>query len=91
MTTDKKIITCGYSDSSFVISKESSMFHLFDRLGIKYKYKIIDGVKCLHYEDGHALEYSNGDVEYYLENKKYSKEDWELELIKRKLEKIKSL
>ena len=44
-----------------------------------------------HREDGPALVYSGGEIEYWLNNKKYTKEDWEEEIIKLKLTRIKDL
>ena len=40
----------------------------------------------LHREDGPAIEYSTDAFEWYLEDKRYTKEDWKLEMRHRKLE-----
>jgi hypothetical protein len=46
----------------------------------------------LHREDGHAIEYSNGSKQWYLKGKWYSNEqDWQQEIIKIKLERLKKL
>ena len=44
-----------------------------------------------HREDGPAKIWGNGIVEYWLNDIKYSVEDWEREIIKRKLERFKDL
>jgi hypothetical protein len=54
-----------------------------------YKEWRIDGV--LHREDGSAIIWSDRDEWYYLNNKRYSKEDYEQEVIKLKLKRIKDL
>ena len=45
----------------------------------------------LHREDGPATIFSNGDGWYYLNDIRYSKEDWEIEVAKIKLKRIKNL
>ena len=44
-----------------------------------------------HREDGPAVEYSSGHIEYFLNDNYYTKEEWEKEILKRKLERIKDL
>ena len=44
-----------------------------------------------HREDGPAVEFVDGEGWYYLNGKEYTKEDWEKEIIKIKLERIKDL
>lgn len=44
-----------------------------------------------HREDGPAVIFHNGYVEYYLFGNPYSKEEWELEVINIKLERLKYL
>ena len=44
-----------------------------------------------HREDGPAMIFEDNDCWYYLNGLKYSKEDWELEVIKIKLERLKYL
>ena len=44
-----------------------------------------------HREDGPARIWENGDSEYWLNDLKYSKEDWEVEITKLKLKRIKDL
>lgn len=41
-----------------------------------------------HREDGHAIEYADGNKEYWLNNQYYSKEEWEAEVAKLKAPKI---
>ena len=45
----------------------------------------------VHREDGPAIEYSDDSLRYYLNDIKYSVEDWEREILKLKLERIKNL
>jgi hypothetical protein len=45
----------------------------------------------LHNEEGPAIEWVNGYVEYRLYDKRYSKENWENEVIKIKLDRLKKL
>ena len=54
-----------------------------------YKIWWLNGI-C-HREDGPAVIWSNGDFDYYLNNKEYTKEDWEIEVAKLKLKRIKDL
>ena len=54
-----------------------------------YKEWLINGL--LHREDGPAIEYSDGDIDYYLYGNYYSKDDWQKQIIKTKLERIKDL
>ena len=44
-----------------------------------------------HREDGPAVIYSDGDSDYWLNDISYSKEQWELEITKIKLNRIKDL
>ena len=44
-----------------------------------------------HREDGPAVEWPDGDVWYYLNGVAYSKKDWEEEVIKIRLERLKGL
>lgn len=46
------------------------------------KWWLINGE--LHREDGPAIEYTSGNNYYYLNNLSFSKEEWEIELAKRK-------
>jgi hypothetical protein len=54
-----------------------------------YKIWMINGL-C-HREDGPGVEYPDGMVEYYLNDKWYSKEEWSVEVAKLKLGRIKDL
>ncbi len=51
-----------------------------------YKVWLIKGK--YHREDGPAFEYTDGDVEYWLNDIEYSKEDYEVEVVKLKLKRI---
>ena len=51
-----------------------------------YKVWCINGL--VHREDGPAVVYSDGQVCYYLNHRKYSKEDYEQEVVKLKLKRI---
>ena len=51
-----------------------------------YKEWCINGV--VHREDGPARVWSDGDVQYYLNDKKYSKEEYEQKVVKFKLKRI---
>ena len=44
-----------------------------------------------HREDGPARIHPNGNEEWYLNGKKYTKEDWEQEVLKNRLNRIKDL
>jgi hypothetical protein len=56
----------------------------------------LDGVKCWwvnglrHREDGPAVEYTNGTKYYYLNHKHYTEQEWQEEVIKIKLQRLKS-
>ena len=50
------------------------------------KYCFLEGM--WHKEDGPAIEYANGDKQYYLNEKHYTEETWRKEVRRRKLEKI---
>ena len=60
-------------------------------------YEQPDGYKAycinnmLHREDGPARIHPNGNEEWYLNGKKYTKEDWEQEVLKNRLNRIKDL
>ena len=50
-----------------------------------------NGKGQLHREDGPAVIWKDGDVSYYLNGELCSVKEWEEEIIKRKLERIKDL
>lgn len=54
-----------------------------------YKSWWINGL--LHREDGPAKIYSDGDVEYWLKGKRYSKEDWDVVVLKKRLKRLTDL
>ena len=54
-----------------------------------FKMWYINGL--LHREDGPAAIWDNGDGYYFLDDIEYTKEEWEEELFKRKLKRIKDL
>ena len=45
----------------------------------------------VHREDGPAVIWSDGEEWYYLYDNRYNKEDWEIEVLKIKLKRIKNL
>ena len=54
-----------------------------------YKSWLINGK--FHREDGPSRIFTNGSTRYHLNGIEYTKEDWELEITKIKLERIKNL
>ena len=70
-----------------------NLFHRTDGPAVEYT----DGFKSWwingkqHREDGPAVVFSDGYVEYWLKDRSYSKEEWETEVIKLKLNRIKDL
>jgi hypothetical protein len=72
---------------------ENGKFHRTDGPAIE----IPNGIKAwivngeYHREDGPARVGPNGIVDYYLNGKKYTKEDWEREVLKIRLGRIKDL
>ena len=72
---------------------EKGVYHREDGPALEYS----DGYKAWyingkrHREDGPAIIFSNGETSYYLNNNYYTKEDWEAEVAKLKLERIKNL
>jgi hypothetical protein len=69
---------------------EKGQFHRIDGPAYEdingYKAWIINGI--YHREDGPAYEEPNGEGFYYLNDKRYSKEEWEVQVIKLKLKRI---
>ena len=61
----------------------------FEENSSEYKSYWINGK--IHREDGPARILCNGDYQYWLNDKQYSKEDWDLKVIKLKLKRIKDL
>ncbi len=77
-------------DGDIMYRNENGEFHRTDGPAYErpsdYKAWIINGK--FHREDGPARIYSDGDEYYYLNDKRYSKEDWEVQVIKLKLGRI---
>ena len=80
-------------DGTIEYINEKRKYHREDGPAIEfpsgYKAWYINGLR--HREDGPAIEFPSGNVEYWLNGGMYSKEDWEEEIIKIKLNRIKDL
>ena len=80
-------------DGTIYYKNENGQFHRLNGPAIEYPYGTkewyING--RLHREDGPAKIWGNGVTEYWLNHIKYSVEDWELEITKLKLKRIKDL
>lgn len=54
-----------------------------------YKSWFLDGKR--HRKDGPAVEHSDGDVEYWINGVLYTEDEFEHEMVKKKLERVKNL
>ena len=73
--------------------KENGLYHREDGPAYErpdgYRVWYINGM--YHREDGPAIEFYDGDFRYYLNHTRYSKEEYEKEILKIKLERLKEL
>ena len=80
-------------DGTIRYKNEKGLFHRED--GPAYEnpngYRVWYKMGKYHREDGPAIEYSDGSFRYYLNDEFYDKEDYEREIIKLKLNRIKDL
>ena len=80
-------------DGTIYYKNKKGQYHREDGPAVLYsngtKVWSINGL--IHREDGPAIEYPGGYSEYRLSNIRYTKEDWEEEIIKIKLKRIKDL
>jgi hypothetical protein len=71
-------------------NNEKGQYHREDGPAIErhngYKAWWINGL--VHREDGPAIVFSDGVEQYWLNGKKYSKKDWEVEVLKMRLKRI---
>ena len=80
-------------DGTIRYKNERGLFHREDGPAFEspdgFKAWILNGIQ--HREDGPATILPSGTVLYYLNGKMHSKEDWEIEIIKIRLERLKDL